>query len=114
MNDPIDRYVEIALLLDCYGPLLTERQLGFLRKRFEEDLSLAEIAAAEGISRQAAQDAILRGERLLREYEAQLGILSRQQWLRTDLVRCRDLLRQGAFTQALALLETLLSNEGED
>ena len=80
MESPIDRYVETALLLDCYGPLLTERQRNLLCKRFEEDLSLAEIAAQEGISRQAVQDAIHRGEQQLRTYGQKLGFRSELAW----------------------------------
>ena len=114
MDAPIDRYVQTVLLLDCYGSLLTERQHTLLHKRFEEDLSLAEIVADEGISRQAAQDAIHRGEQQLYAYEARLGFLARQQHQRAVLARCRDLLAQGANAQALALLDALLSDEGED
>ena len=45
--------VETAYLLDFYGALLTPRRREMLRMRYEEDMSLSEIGAQMGISRQA-------------------------------------------------------------
>ena len=44
--------IEIGWLFDFYGPLLTERQRKLLALYCNEDFSLSEIAAREGISRQ--------------------------------------------------------------
>lgn len=44
---------------------------------FEQDLSLAEIAEQESISRQGVHDAIKRGEKALFDMEGKLGILQR-------------------------------------
>ena len=62
--------LRFALLLDCYGSLLTERQAAYMELYYCEDLSLGEDA---GVSRQAVRDAVKRGEALLTEYEAKLG-----------------------------------------
>jgi predicted DNA-binding protein YlxM (UPF0122 family) len=67
----------VALLLDFYGELLTEKQRGFLEYYYNEDLSLAEIAANEGISRQGVRDAIKRAEKQLFDMEGCLGLASR-------------------------------------
>lgn len=69
--------LDYVLLLDCYGSLLTERQRTLLEGYYDEDLSLTELAAPLGISRQAVHDSIRRGERQLKEYEAQMGIAER-------------------------------------
>ncbi len=69
--------LDFVLLLDCYGNMLTERQRTLLEGYYDEDLSLAELAEPLGISRQAVHDSIRRGERLLEEYEAKMGIAER-------------------------------------
>ena len=45
--------VDLALLSDFYGGLLTEKQRRVLSLYCEEDYSLGEISAEAGISRQA-------------------------------------------------------------
>ncbi len=73
----MERIVELGNLLDCYGALLTERQRTLLFQQVCEDCSLSEIAEREGISRQAVRDAIVSGERQLRQYEEALGLCQR-------------------------------------
>ena len=54
--------LEIAVLLDLYGDMLTEKQRDFLGYYYNDDLSLSEIAENEGITRQGVRDAIKRAE----------------------------------------------------
>ena len=75
----------IALLLDFYGELLTEKQREFLEYYYNEDLSLAEIAGNEGISRQGVRDAIKRAEKQLLEMEESLSLASRFNAMKTGL-----------------------------
>ena len=109
-----DRVLETALLLDLYGPLLTERQRSMLQMRYEEDLTLSEISSLTGISRQAAQDAITRGERQLIETEELLGILRREKEQQASLEKCINLLTgmDGNAAEAQRILEALLAREG--
>ena len=51
-----------SVLLDFYGPALTEKQRAILTEYYDEDLSLAEIAENFGITRQGVRDAIKHGE----------------------------------------------------
>ncbi|MDR2686716.1 MAG: DNA-binding protein [Oscillospiraceae bacterium] len=67
----------VALLLDFYAELLTEKQREFLEYYYNEDLSLAEIAGNEGISRQGVRDAIKRAEKQLLDMEGSLGLAQR-------------------------------------
>ncbi len=65
---------KISFLLDFYGDLLTEKQREAIENYYNEDLSLSEIAANQGISRQGVRDAIKRAESLLIDMENHLGL----------------------------------------
>ena len=61
--------LEISFLLDFYGDMLTDKQRDVVELYYNEDLSLAEIAAHSGITRQGVRDSIKRAEGQLLEYE---------------------------------------------
>ena len=61
----MDKNVQIGLLCDVYGDLLTEKQQNVLDLYYNENLSLAEVAEETGITRQAVKDSILKGEKRL-------------------------------------------------
>ncbi|MDR1570094.1 MAG: DNA-binding protein [Oscillospiraceae bacterium] len=116
-NNPALRAAETSLLLDTYAPLLTERQRALLRLHFEEDLSLAEIARQTGTTRQAAHDAIARGERQLAELETALGFVHERLKLFDTLTHCASILRSNtpnARELALTILEEIIAQEGGD
>lgn len=69
--------VRAGLLYDFYGGLLTEKQRKVMELYCLEDWSLAEIAAEEGVSRQAVHDLIHRSSRLMEDYESKLGLMGR-------------------------------------
>ena len=69
--------LEMSLLLDYYGGMLTDKQRVCLDLRFNQDLSLGEIAENLGISRQAVCDNLTRTEAALRKMEKTLGFVSR-------------------------------------
>ena len=69
--------IEMGLLLDVYGPLLTEKQRDLVDFYYNEDLSLGEIAENLGISRQGVRDGLLHAEEALRSYEEKLHFLEK-------------------------------------
>jgi len=69
--------VELALLLDFYGGLLTEKQKTYMELYYNEDFSLSEIARLNGITPQGVRDVIARGEATLREVERKTGLIQR-------------------------------------
>ena len=68
----MDKKVEVSMLCDLYGKLLTEKQFEFINDYYNNDLSLSEIAENNNITRQAVRDIIKKGERKLFEYEEKL------------------------------------------
>ena len=71
--------MEIVLLYDYYGELLTDRQKECFEMRYYQDLSLGEIGEELGISRQGVHDNLVRTEALLRNMEAKTGCVARDQ-----------------------------------
>lgn len=74
--------VELVLLFDYYGDLLTQRQKLCFDMHYNQDLSLGEIAQELSISRQAVYDNLSRTEALLKNMEEKTGCVSRDRQLR--------------------------------
>ena len=69
--------LEMTLLLDYYGGMLTDKQSDCFDMRYNQDLSLGEIGEALGVSRQAVCDNLTRTEALLRRMEENIGCVRR-------------------------------------
>ena len=83
--------LDISVLLDFYGDMLTEKQREVIGFYYNEDLSLSEIGEFEGITRQGVRDSIKRGEAVLLEMEEGLGLAKRFRKMQDgieQIVRC--------------------------
>ena len=74
----MDKNVEIALLLDFYGNMLTYRQREIMNLYYEDNLSLSEIAEELSISKQGVSDSIKRSEKVLYDTESKLQLMKQQ------------------------------------
>ena len=83
--------MEISLLFDFYGQLLTEQQAQAISLYYNNEFSLAEIAARMGITRLGVRDSIKHAEEKLLNYEKKLGLLSRFQETEQSLSRIEQL-----------------------
>lgn len=69
--------LQMTLLFDYYGDLLTERQRVCFDLRYNQDMSLGEIAQELQVSRQGVNDNLRRAEALLQNMEEKTGCVRR-------------------------------------
>ena len=82
--------LERALLFDTYGMMLTDKQRDCFDMRYNQDLSLGEIAQELGVSRQAVNDNLTRTEALLRRMEENIGCVKRDMLIRRTVQEILD------------------------
>ncbi len=98
--------IDMILLYDYYGDLLTDRQKECFELRYYQDLSLSEIGEELGISRQGVHDNLSRAEALLRNMEAKTGFAGRDQACRkavSVILAAADQLQQSQDPAVVAL-----------
>ena len=103
----MDKILEQALLYDFYGELLTAHQKEIYEQFVLDDLSLGEIAADAGISRQGVHDLIRRCNKILEEYEAKLHLVAKFVKIRDMAREVEQLADECARTRDMALIEQI-------
>ena len=86
--------LQMTLLFDYYGELLTDRQRMCFDLRHNQDLSLAEIAEELDVSRQGVHDNLSRAEALLRNMEEKTGCVRRDLACRRAAEKVRSIAQQ--------------------
>ncbi|MDR1209211.1 MAG: hypothetical protein LBK41_02695 [Clostridiales bacterium] len=87
----MDDFARRAALFDLYGELLTEKQRRLVSHRYQSDLSLAEIAELEEITRAAVSESLSAATRSLERFESALGLLRRVARADAALDKARDM-----------------------
>ena len=77
-----EKNMRLAFLLDFYGEALDSHTKDITKAYYEDDLSLAEIAEDEGISRQGVRHIIKKGEEQLDFFENALNLAERNEELK--------------------------------
>lgn len=77
--------MEVPLLYDYYGDMLTDKQRDMIEQYYHQDLSLSEIAENAGISRQGVRDSVKRAELQLFEMESRLGLVAKMKSVNASL-----------------------------
>ena len=90
----MNEILEQALLYDFYGELLTDHQKEIYEQFIIEDLSLSEIAADAGISRQGVHDLIKRCHKILEGYEEKPHLVEKFLSIKSKVHQMNDLLEQ--------------------
>ncbi|MDR0220106.1 MAG: YlxM family DNA-binding protein [Lachnospiraceae bacterium] len=91
----MEKIVELGMLYDFYGELLTTYQRSIMEDYVYHNLSLAEIAEERQSSRQAVHDLLGRCERSLRKYEAKLKLVARFMLVREKIEELSRLAAEG-------------------
>lgn len=73
----MEKHIEVSMLCQIYGKMLTNKQYEFINDYYNNDLSLSEIAENNNITRQAVRDIIKKGENKLFEFEEKLLFMKR-------------------------------------
>ena len=97
--------LQMTLLFDYYGDLLTDRQRMCFDLRHNQDLSLAEIAQELQVTRQGVHDNLSRAEALLLNMEEKTGCVRRD-------MECRKAMRKvsSAAQQLVAYEDSFVSD----
>lgn len=104
--------LEMTLLFDYYGDLLTERQRMCFDLRHNQDLSLGEIAEELSVSRQGVHDNLSRAEALLRNMEEKTGCVGRDLACRKamkTIIHAANSLKENGDVEVSKLAQTILT-----
>lgn len=115
MLDKLDEIVQLSILYDFYGELLSEHKKQIFEDYVLNDLSLSEIAQERGLSRQGVHDIVKRCAIQLREYENKLGLTRKFNSIKDKVEKIKSILsdisNKGEIgitdTKDLELIQTL-------
>lgn len=80
----LEKIIEVSMLYDFYGQLLSEKQRTYFELYHEDNYSLSEIGSEYHISRQGVYDVVKKAERALYKFEETLGLV--RKFLETEHV----------------------------
>ena len=114
----LEKNIDLSMLLDFYGEMLTDRQRETVEMYANDDLSLSEIAEITGLTRPGVRDRIVKSEAALREYEEKLGLLARFNAVREEIAAITAAIERKSretgvdMTDVVAKLRELENEEG--
>ena len=106
----MEKKVEVSMLCQIYGKLLTDKQYEFIDDYYNNDLSLSEIAENNNITRQAVRDVIKKGESKLFEYEEKLLIMKKMLKQEKQIQEIINELNKITDTSSDKKIEKILNN----
>lgn len=108
-----NKTVEMTMLFDFFGELLTEKQREYFDLYYHEDLSLSEIAENYGITRQGVYDIITRAGAALRAAEEKTHVVARFTRMQRDIAKAEELVSQIEGAPDLSSARALAAQLGD-
>ncbi len=71
----MEKNIQLSMLLEIYGKLLTQKQFDMVDLYYNQNLSLSEIAEEVSITRQGVRKSLIEAENKLYDYEEKLQFL---------------------------------------
>ena len=109
-SDKVEKKVEVSILCQIYGKLLTEKQYEVINDYYNNDYSLSEIAENNNITRQAVRDMIKKGESKLFEFEEKLLIMKKMRNQEKQIQSIIEELNKIKDTASDKKIEKILNN----
>jgi len=115
----LEKNVEMSLLLDFYGDILSDKQREAMMLYYNEDLSLSEISSLISLTRQGVRDRIVKASEILKNLEDKLHLASRFRAAKDDadaLIEKLEKLKEsgnaadGALDEAIAGAKRISEN----
>ena len=106
----MEKKVELSILCQIYGKLLTEKQYEVINDYYNNDFSLSEIAENNNITRQAVRDMIKKGESKLFEFEEKLLIMKKMRDQEKQIQSIIEELNKIKDTSSDKKIEKILNN----
>ncbi len=106
----MEKKVELSILCQIYGKLLTEKQYEVINDYYNNDFSLSEIAENNNITRQAVRDMIKKGESKLFEFEEKLLIMKKMHDQEKQIQSIIEELNKIKDTSSDKKIEKILNN----
>lgn len=100
--EKLEEIVQLSILYDFYGELLSEHKKQIFEDYVLNDLSLGEIAAEQGISRQGVHDIVKRCTLELKEYEVKLSLAKKFQTIKDKLSSIKAIVKETANSGDIA------------
>jgi|AntRauTorcE11897_2_1112592.scaffolds.fasta_scaffold00001_69 predicted DNA-binding protein YlxM (UPF0122 family) len=86
----LQKSLEISFLNEFYGKLLTQKQQNILVEYYYNNMSLAEIAENNKVSRQAVLDSLRKSEKQLKHFESILQLVKKDNQLKQKVKQIVD------------------------
>ncbi len=86
----MENLLELSVLFDYYGKMLTSRQFDVCDMYLNQNLSLGEISENLGITRQGVRDSLVKAEKILINLESNLGIMKKNESLSEIVMKIQN------------------------
>lgn len=97
-NEVLEEIVQQSILYDFYGELLSNHKKQIFEDYVLNDLSLSEIAAEQGMSRQGVYDIVKRCTLELKSYESKLSLVHKFQSIKEKLGTIKEIISETEHT----------------